>query len=80
MGYKIYTRVNLAETSRDPDDIRVENLGCKDNLEQAIDLANKFIKDRFFNKNTQLKKQGHNYTATDFCSWGKTIVVAPINI
>ena len=78
MYYKIYTRVNYAETSRDADDIRIYSIGYKDKLEDALDVANKFIYENFFHKDTKLKKYGNNYQATDFCSWGKTIIVEQI--
>lgn len=80
MAYKVYTMVNYAETSKDADDIVTQEIAYKDKLEDALDVANKFIKEKFFHKNTELKKVGQNYEATDFCSWGKTIIVEPINI
>lgn len=80
MAYKIYTSVNYAETSRDPDDICIDEIGYKQKLDDALEVANKFIKEKFFHKNTQLKQHGDNYQATDFCSWGKTIIVEKINI
>ena len=80
MAYQIYTSVNYAETSRDADDIRIDNIDYKEKLEDALDVANKFIKEKFFHKDTKLKKYNNNYAATDFCSWGKTIVVEQINI
>jgi len=39
MAYKIYTEVNVA------DDIHVTNLGCRNNFQDALSIANKFIKD-----------------------------------
>lgn len=80
MAYRIFTSVNYAMTSRDADDISIDTIGYKDRLEDALEVANKFIKKEFLHKDTELRKYENNYTATDFCSWGKTIVVKQIDI
>ena len=81
MAYKIYTKQNLADTSRDPDDIVIEELGYKNNLDDALSLGNKFIKDNFFHKDTTIKRRSDGtYTATDFCSYGKTLIIKEIII
>ncbi len=82
MAYRIYTDVNLADTCRDSDNIHTTELGYKNNLDDALLLANTFIKEHFFHKDTELyKNKGMNlYTATDFCSYGKTIYVEKIKI
>jgi hypothetical protein len=81
MAYKIYTSRNLADTIRDPDEIVIEDLGYKFNLEDAKLVANNYIKKSFFHKDTELKvRKDGTYTATDFCSYGATVIVEPITI
>lgn len=75
MPYRIYTRVNYAETWRDADDIHIDHLGFKQDLDAAMDVANDYIKNHFVHKDTKLAKHGKDYTATDFISFGKTVVV-----
>lgn len=83
MPYKIYTRQNLADTSRDPDDYVYETIGYRIYENAAVSLAEDFIKTRFFHKDTQLKlvesnKENHIYRATDFCSYGRTIIIEEV--
>jgi hypothetical protein len=82
MAYKIYTQKNLADTSRDPDEYVYEQLGYKNNLEDAVAVANEHIQKRFFTKNTKLQKGEGNivFTALDFCSWGVRIIIEEIQI
>lgn len=83
MPYKIYTIQNLADTCRDPDDYVYETIGYRIYENAAISLAEKFIKERFFHKDTQLRllspnEENHVYRATDFCSYGKTIIIQEV--
>lgn len=83
MPYKIYTQVNLADTSRDPDDYIYSTLGYRKNIIEAMMLADEYINTRFTDKNTMLRKVPPNkekilYTATDFCSYGATIMIKEI--
>ncbi len=82
MAYRIYTEVNYADTCRDADDIHITELGYRNKLADALLLANDFIKNNFFHKDTELhENKGENlYEATDFCSYGKTIYVKQIQI
>jgi hypothetical protein len=81
MAYKIYTRRNLADTTRDPDQIQIDELGYRNNLEDAKILANDYIRTSFFHKDTKLRENKNGLcTATDFCSYGATIIVEPIEI
>lgn len=81
MAYKIYTRRNLADTMRDPDEIVIEDLGYKHSLEAAKSVANDYINKRFFHKDTKLmERKDGTYSATDFCSYGATIIVESITI
>ena len=81
MAYRIYTERNLADTTRDPDQIVTEELGYKYELEDAKLIANDYIKTRFFHKDTSIiERRNGTFTATDFCSYGETIIIEPINI
>ena len=81
MAYRIYTERNLADTTRDPDEMIYEELGYKFDLADAKSVANNYIKTRFFHKDTELKERNDGtYTATDFASYGATVIVKPINI
>jgi hypothetical protein len=81
MPYKIYTERNLADTSRDPDEIVIEELGYKHNLDDAKLIASDYIKTRFFHKNTELiENRNGSFSATDFSSYGATIIIKPIII
>jgi hypothetical protein len=75
--YRIYTKQNLADTCRDSDDYRYEEVGDATRIEKAIEIANKYINKHFFHKDTKLRRGSKNilYTATDFCSYGKTIII-----
>lgn len=79
--YRIYRRVNYADTCRDPDDIRIEELGYKINLEEAKKIAKKYIKDNFFKKDTVLHENNDgSWSGTDFCSYGATVIIQPIEV
>lgn len=83
MPYKIYTQQNLADTCRDPDDYVYDTLGYRNDLNEAILVAENFIKTRFFHKDTKLRAREPNeeaevYHATDFCSYGKTIIIKEV--
>lgn len=82
MPYKIYTEVNLAETSRDDDDIRYEDVGYAESFPDALKIANNYIKSNFTRNETKLvkEKNSNNYVATDSCSWGETIYIEEIKI
>jgi hypothetical protein len=81
MAYRIYTRRNFADTMRDPDEIEINDLGYRHNLKDAKKVANDYIKKRFLNENTKLTKiKDGKYSATDFCSYGATIIIEPIAI
>ena len=76
--YKIYTRQNLADISRDKVDMIEKLIHIEDNIDDAIKIANDYIKYKFFRKDTKLRKDGEIYIATDFCSYGKTIIIEKI--
>lgn len=77
MAYKIYTETNLADTCRDPDEYVYEQLGDESNLDDAIKVANEHIQNRFFRKDTKLRKGEGNivFTALDLCSYGARIII-----
>jgi len=75
--YRVYTRINYADTSRDPDDIREYDIKTCISKSEALDIANKYIKSKFRDKNTELKEQADGtYSALNFKSWGEYIIVA----
>lgn len=77
--YKIYTIVDYADTCRDPSDIHIEEFGYTSDLEKAIQFAENYIKEHFFDKNTVLFEcKDNSIRATDFGSWGKTIIIEPM--
>jgi hypothetical protein len=79
--YRIYTEKNYADTSRDPDDIHIEELGYKSNLDDALDIARAYIKESFINKEDKLREDNNgNYFAHDFRSYGVTIHIKKINV
>ena len=80
MPYRIYRYVNCADTCRDADDIITTEMGYKKSVDDALLIANDYIKNHFFHKDTVLHKSGNNYRATDFCSYGVTICVDEIII
>ncbi len=81
MAYRIYTKKNLEDTTRDPDEIVIKELGYKHDLDDAKSVANEYIKTRFFHKDTELKeRKDGTYNATDFCSYGAIIIVESIDI
>lgn len=82
MAYKIYTKRNLTDTSRDPDEYVYEQLGYKHNLDDAIALAKDYIRKNFCNSDTMLRPgEGHIvYTALDLCSYGVRIIIEEITI
>lgn len=82
MAYKIYTKVNFADTCRDPDDIHYKDVGYKNGLSDAVKIANDYIQENFFRKDTQLRKGEGNiiFTALDFCSYGERIIIEEIKI
>jgi hypothetical protein len=81
MIYRIYKRINYSDTIRDPDDICVTELGYKQKLKDAIEIAEEYIKEHFINSNTKLhKNEDGSYGALDFCSYGAYIEIQPINL
>lgn len=83
MAYRIYTSRNLADTCRDADDIHIEELGYRIELEDAKKLAYDYIKDRFFADNKDNKLYEHkdgSFSAFNFCSYGETIYIKPIDL
>ena len=83
MAYKIYTERNLADTTRDPSELVYEHLGYKYKLDDAIDIANEYIKKNFFRPaDTQLTKGKGNVVlrAYDYRSYGVELVIEKIEI
>ncbi len=81
MAYKIYTERNLADTCRDSDNIVTEELCYKHSEDDAKSFARDYIRNNFFHKDTHLRERtGGGFTATDFSSYGATIIIEPIVI
>ena len=81
MAYKIYTERNLADTWRDQDNIVTEELGYNQSEDDAILVAVDYIKNNFFHQDTQLRERtGGGFIATDWSSYGATIIIEPIVI
>ena len=72
--YKIYTEINLAETSRDPDNIITKYLCNKKTKESTIAFCEKYILEHFCDKSTKLEKNTNGFSATDFCSYAETLI------
>jgi hypothetical protein len=61
--------------------LSIKELGYKHNLEDAKSIANDYIAKNFFHRDTLLKERENGlYSATDFSSYGATIIVEPIII
>jgi len=83
MPYKIYTKVNSADTTRDKDNISYKDIGYKNKIKDAIKLANKYIEDNFVQKDAKVYKINDGnivYISNDFCSYGETIIIEKIKI
>jgi hypothetical protein len=81
MAYRIYTESNMADTWRDPSEILTGELGYRHSLDDAKSLAMDYIKDNFYHTNTQIEeRRDGTFTATDFRSYGETIIIEPITI
>ena len=75
--YRIYTKCNLADTWRDPDDIRIVDIGYRSTIEEAKSVAEKYIKEHFFDPTAKLKEtEDGGYYAVDFRSYGVTIIIS----
>lgn len=81
MIYRVFKSVNYADTCIDADDIHITELGYKNSLDDAKSVANDYIKKHFFHKDTELRKnKDGSFSATDFCSYGETIEIQPIEV
>jgi hypothetical protein len=80
--YKVYTRINYADTTRDPNNYEYKTIVHTGDLQRAIDVANKFITVEFFKNKTKLEKGENNilFTAMDFCSYPKIIFIEEIEV
>jgi hypothetical protein len=78
--YKVHTERNLADTSREPDNIVTKEICHKGFETDAISVMEEYIKKNFFHKDTQPIKTSYGWSATDFCSYGETIRITKINV
>lgn len=81
MFYKIYTKINTADTCRDANNYVYTKIGNKEKLEDALKVANQYIQKEFFRKNIKLSEGKGNiiFTATDLCSYPETLIIKQIN-
>lgn len=81
IAYRIYSKVNCADTWYDPDDIHITELGYKQSLEDALELVQKRISSHFFRKDAKISKRNDgSFEAVDFCSYGATVIIEPITL
>ena len=65
MPYRIYTRVNYADTSRDPDDIHIEELCYKKTKKDMLKFCEEYIKENFSNPSEFCRDQDKNQNLSD---------------
>jgi hypothetical protein len=75
--YTLESKVNLADTSRDPDQINITKLGIYKSLESAKSEALKYRDKHFFQKDASFykDKSGKIYLS-DSCSWAVTLIIS----
>lgn len=79
--YRIYTRCNAADTMRDPDDIHIKELCYKSTIEKAKEFVETYIKEHFFKpEKTPIHEDESGFRATNFVSYGETIIAKKIII
>ncbi len=79
--YKIYSRVNSADTWRDDDNYHFELLKIKPTLESAKEFVNSYVKSNFAYKEAKLLKCiNGNWEVQDFCSYPITVVIEKYEI
>jgi hypothetical protein len=76
-GYKVYTKQNTADTTRDPDNYVYGDIGNTQDLNEAIKMANDYIKSNFFRKDKQLTPGEGDivFSALDFCSYPVQVII-----
>lgn len=85
-SFRIYTRVNLADTSRDPDEIIIKTLAYKKKFISAVRFAYKYMEDNFSKPNLssfsgyKLRKKGSMWTEYEIASWGEEIIIEKIEL
>ena len=80
--YRIYTKVNTADTWRDPDNIIITELCYKSSREKAKEFVRSYIDEHFFKpEKTTVDWEGEaGFRATNVVSYGKTIIAEKITI
>ena len=76
--YRIYTDINYADTTRDPDKVVITELCYKKTKKSAIRFCKEFISKNFCKNNAELEEIEDGFIAIDFCSYGKTLRVKKI--
>lgn len=78
--FHVLVYANFAETWRDPDDYQiVKNFGYFESFEDSKAVAEKFISKWFLHTETPLtEREDGTWRATDFCSFGRTVVLQSV--
>lgn len=78
--YRLYIYRNLADTSRDSDNIETIKDEFYTTLEKAKIDANIYIKNHFLHKDSKLSGSGDNWSTVDFCSYGAVIKISKVKV
>ena len=78
--YRIYTKKNLADTMRDPDDIVINELCYKKGQQGAIDFCREYIKEHFKDPEAEIHENKTELYATNLVSYGETIIAQKIEV
>ena len=80
-AYKVYTYYNAADTWRDSDDYHYTDICITTTLKKAKEIAENYIEEHFFDKSIKLRKHEEGYYyAHNPISWGRTIIIKPIDM
>jgi hypothetical protein len=79
--YRIYTRVNAADTCRDLDDYHYTELCYKSSPEKAKEYIEEYVKEHFFKpEETRIYEDEDGFHATNFVSYGATIFAKKVEV
>jgi hypothetical protein len=67
--FRIYTRVNLADTCRDPDEYVYKEVAYVKGDQATKKRCREYIKEHFFRKDSDIIVTKNGYEAMDFCSY-----------
>lgn len=79
--YKIFSRVNGADTWRDDDRYHYELLTIKPTLDSAKEFVNSYVRSNFAWKQAKLFKcKSGDWQVQDFCSYPVTVIIEKYEI